>query len=678
MKRIHLFLTVCLILITTAGIFAQPIVNIPDANFKNALVIDPAINLNMDTEIDSLEAASFTGAMSIGYLNISDLSGIEAFINLTALSANGNNLTSVMLDSNSAITSLNLSYNQLTSIDVSSLLSLSSFYASNNQLTTVDMSMIPWIYTVDLSYNSLASLDITNNPGINYLYLDSNNLSALNTDNNYQLLTLFCRDNNIASLNLKQNTWLQTLYCGTNPFSCLDAGDNISLSIFACSNAPNLAKLNLKNGNNGSLTPIVSGCPMLSCVQVDDSSFSVSNWSNFGGSSYFSNDCGIPTATFTHNAPVCNGTPVVFDQTTTNIDWFKWDFGDGDTSTVSIDPSHLYTYGGNYYVTLTAGSCYGHAQPWSDVILGNPIAGYIDYSGGAFGNGNVVLLQYDPIYTSYDTVAVYWGFEVAGYYSFDNVYDGQYIIKVFPDTSVLPNLISTYSGNQPNWETATVINHNCFAPDTMDITILEITPGIPGPGSISGEIYEGPGFGRAQGDPVHGVDVKLGITSVNIVARTTTDSLGGYYFNNLPFGTYTVFVDIPGLLKDSAYTVTIDSSALTWPYLDYIVDSTMIYITGNIGIEPEADANPNTMDVYPNPVKSNAMIRYTLAKESDVRIELFNMYGGKVGSLLNTNLPAGEHLLSFNPQTMGLKSGIYFITSTVNGRSSTRRIIVLE
>ena len=63
--------------------FAQ-IVTIPDANFKAALLAhSPVIDLNNDGQIQVSEAVAFTGTMSINSKNIADLTGINAFVNIT-------------------------------------------------------------------------------------------------------------------------------------------------------------------------------------------------------------------------------------------------------------------------------------------------------------------------------------------------------------------------------------------------------------------------------------------------------------------------------------------------------------------------------------------------------------------------------------------------------------------
>ena len=610
MKRIHLFFVACLAFVTTSSIFAQPIINIPDANFKAYLLGNSSINTTAGPDIDSAEAASYSGLLNIPYLAITNLTGIEAFVSIDTLFANGNLLTTVDVSSNVELTYLSLSDNQLIGIDVTNNINLYSLDVSNNFLTSIDVSNISGLYHLDFSYNSVSTVNLVNNTGLHELYCDSNQLSVLDLQNNYNLYQLYCTQNFITTLDVGPLYDLAVLFANENLFSCVDVSLNYFLSNLSLQNCPNLQKLNLKNGNNGFLSPVVSGCPVLICVQVDDTAYANSMWVSFGGSSYFSLDCGQPVASFTHNAPVCNGTPVSFDQTIANVDWFKWDFGNGDTTT-AIDPSYLYTFGGNYYVTLTTKNCYGTSVPYADVILGNLLFGDINYSLGPVGLGDIILMKYEPFYTSFDTVLIA-PFESVGEYDFGYVFDGDYIIKVYPDIATYPTLIPTYSGDDANWESAFVINHSCVADDSLNITMVELINATPGTGSVSGEIVEGAGFGRAQGDPVHGVDVKLGLTSSQIMAHTTTDTLGNYYFTNLPFGTYTIFVDIAGLLKDSSYTITVDSSMGSWTYLDYIVDSVSIYIVGNIGIEEQFETNPNTLDVYPNPVKINGMIRLML------------------------------------------------------------------
>ena len=115
-------------------------INIPDANFKKALVDNTAINTNSDTEISESEAAAYTGEIYVLYKNISDLSGIEYFTNITSLSCYQNKLTSIDVSKNTALTQLDCGSNQLTQLDVSKNMALTELWCSSNQLTTLDVS----------------------------------------------------------------------------------------------------------------------------------------------------------------------------------------------------------------------------------------------------------------------------------------------------------------------------------------------------------------------------------------------------------------------------------------------------------------------------------------------------------------------------------------------------------
>ena len=104
-----------LLLICCKGLFnccGNDNVNIPDANFKAYLVGDSAINTNGDNQIQVSEAIAFNDTIYCRNMNISNLKGIEAFISLTGLDCNGNQLTSLDVSKNSALTILDCGDNK--------------------------------------------------------------------------------------------------------------------------------------------------------------------------------------------------------------------------------------------------------------------------------------------------------------------------------------------------------------------------------------------------------------------------------------------------------------------------------------------------------------------------------------------------------------------------------------
>ena len=89
-----------------ASVANAQIVNIPDANFKVALVGDLAINTNADGEIQVSEAVAYGGTINVASSGISDLTGIEAFTSIEELNCLGNALTSLNVSNNLQLTNL--------------------------------------------------------------------------------------------------------------------------------------------------------------------------------------------------------------------------------------------------------------------------------------------------------------------------------------------------------------------------------------------------------------------------------------------------------------------------------------------------------------------------------------------------------------------------------------------
>ena len=80
--------------------------------------------------------------------------------------------------------------------------------------------------------------------------------------------------------------------------------------------------------------------------------------------------------------------------------------------------------------------------------------------------------------------------------------------------------------------------------------------------------------------------------------------------------------------------------------------------------------------VFPNPASGQTTIKYELASNSPVVIELYDLLGNKVNSILNTNQQSGSYQLTID---MGdLNSGIYLLKSSLNGTTYTERIVLMK
>lgn len=254
--------TLLICILFSGSLFAQN-VNIPDANFKAILLANTSINSNLDTEIQVSEAVAYTGTITCINQNISDLTGIEAFTNLTILYC---------------------AQNQLTSLDVSNNTNLLELGCANNQLTSLNVSNCSVLYDLHCPYNQLTSIDLSTNTSLSYLNCSDNQLTSLNVSNNTSLVNLICGNNNLIVLNVSNNTALTELSCpNAYLWGTLYVSDLTNLADFDCRNNY-ISAVNIANGNNAGLSSFwATGNSNLTCIQVDDVTYSTTNWtgSNF-------------------------------------------------------------------------------------------------------------------------------------------------------------------------------------------------------------------------------------------------------------------------------------------------------------------------------------------------------------------------------------------------------------
>ena len=253
MKKIFTNLTLVLafFLVMNVNVNAQ-IVNIPDANFKAALVANTLINTNQDGEIQVSEATAYTGLIDVNNRIIHDLTGIEAFTNITGLNCSYNFLTNLNLYQNTALTSLDCSFNNslhyfdlilntnlvslncgydsLYSLDVTHNPSLTDLECGNNLISSIDLSFNAALNSLGCGHNSLSILDVTNNNVLDHLSCFNNYLAALDVTFNYSLTYLYCDDNPLHTLDVTQNNNLKTLVCVNTSLSSLDVTNNLVLT----------------------------------------------------------------------------------------------------------------------------------------------------------------------------------------------------------------------------------------------------------------------------------------------------------------------------------------------------------------------------------------------------------------------------------------------------------------
>ena len=192
----------------------SPIIQFKDPRFLEAVLNNYDIEGNsIDRDGDgqiSEKEAMLVETLFIGGGDIRNLEEIKYFTALTYLDCS----------------------NQLTSLDVSNNTALTDLSCGSNQLTSLDLSNNTALMYLNCRYNQLTSLDLSNNTALTYLDCYNNQLTSLDVSNNTALTKLYCSDNQLTSLDVSNNTALTYLYCYNNQLTSLDLSRNRGLEDF--------------------------------------------------------------------------------------------------------------------------------------------------------------------------------------------------------------------------------------------------------------------------------------------------------------------------------------------------------------------------------------------------------------------------------------------------------------
>ncbi|HEY1038219.1 MAG TPA: T9SS type A sorting domain-containing protein [Bacteroidia bacterium] len=300
--------------------------------------------------------------------------------------------------------------------------------------------------------------------------------------------------------------------------------------------------------------------------------------------------------------------------------------------------------------------------------------------------GDAYLLKYNSVQLAFDTFEVQP--LITNQYLFSSIPAEDFLVKIVPDTAIHTTLVPTYYGDVYQWDSAVIVSHSCASDFQADITIIEL-PVNTGTGFISGHIIEDAGFGQrlggghnhimAPGGPLKGIDIKLGKNpGGGIQARTMSDSLGYYEFNNLPDDTFKIYVDIPGLPMDSSYIFTISAGNDSHTGLDFFADSNSVFpIENAVGLANLNPAKETAVSVFPNPAKQNVKIQF-VTQDGNAGIELINAQGSSVFSKELKALAKGKHELQVDLDQLNLVAGVYLVRIITEHSSEIKKLIVTD
>jgi hypothetical protein len=332
----------------------------------------------------------------------------------------------------------------------------------------------------------------------------------------------------------------------------------------------------------------------------------------------------------------------------------------------SFDTSYAVTFSEQI---LSLASPMTISQSTTDPYCGCELSvfGNVEYSGAYADSVKVFLYQVTGTgsYVKIDSTET----DEAGYYQFDYLPEGGYIVKAVPSIIKYPDYLPSYfnySNPTNQWDSALVFDLICGNnPLSLDISLM---PKLPQTGSwqCSGYVYKYFGYPgdvmkKAPGDPIGDIDITLDQTPGGAISSTTTDQNGYYEFTGLDDNaTFIVRADLPGLPNDSVYTFTVNPGDGTLDSLNFYVDSVGVYILPEdlfTGVSVKF-IESNQFNVVPNPTSGQFSLIVDFAEKSKIEIKVVSLLGEEVLSE-SYNLGVGENKVKLNLTNQA--QGVYFI-----------------
>lgn len=227
MSRQNIFLF--LFLFASINLQGQ-IIDIPDENFK-ARLLSEGVDLNEDGEIDISEAEAQT-RLQLGQAGISDITGLEYFVNLDSLIIFTNSITSLDASTFKNLEFLYCYINPLTSLNLTGLTKLKHLNCGHTNLTSLNLDDLINIEILDCGYSDIKEIDLSHMSKLKDLTLKAcENLKYVNLSNLESLRRATLTYNNLVHIDISNCPQLNELGCGQNNVQYLNLNGSPNLSI---------------------------------------------------------------------------------------------------------------------------------------------------------------------------------------------------------------------------------------------------------------------------------------------------------------------------------------------------------------------------------------------------------------------------------------------------------------
>jgi serine protease AprX len=372
-----------------------------------------------------------------------------------------------------------------------------------------------------------------------------------------------------------------------------------------------------------------------------------------------------PTADFS-GSPTTGCAPLTVnftDQSSGEITEWSWDFGDGGSSSLQ-NPSHTYLNAGSYTVSLTVTGPSGsdtNTKPDYISVFDVPVA---DFSGSPTSGDAPLTVDFTDL-SSGNPTAWNWDFGEAG---------GTSNLQNPSHTYTTPGLktVSLTASNSCGSDAETKVDYiNVTEPTVMEVHIAAISMDrLPDRRKWYGVAYVT--VVDQLNQPVAGATVIGFFNAPNTRPREAVTAADGVAEVNSK--------STPKPPQDWCFEVTdVVAAGYTYNSADNVVtracESGPVF-KGELPIADQLPNRPGMSQSFPNPFNAQTMIAYDLSEASEVTIEIFDVLGQKVTTLIHEFQQAGYHQVTWNAESQ--PSGMYFYRIEVDSFVETKRMLLLK
>jgi PKD repeat protein len=350
------------------------------------------------------------------------------------------------------------------------------------------------------------------------------------------------------------------------------------------------------------------------------------------------------------------------DASTGPVTSWDWDFGDGTGTSTAQNPSYQYTSPGNYSVslTVTSATCNDTETKTAYIAVSDVVTA--NFSGTPTTGTAPLTVNFTDLSTGNPTA---WSWDFG---------DGV-------GTSTATNPSYTYT-SEGTYTVSLTASNGCGSDGETKTGYIDVDPGVENSMHVSAIAVSRSGNNQ-----------KSGVAQVTIVDQNSNPVVGAVvsgYFNspntNTKSGTTgttgvaTVISDRTKVYpSDWCFTVTnVVFTGYTYNSAANVVteacESGPVYGSNaiSIGMMPEGFRIGN----YPNPFNPATTIVFNLPFASDAKLEVYNILGQRVATLVDEHLNSGEY--SFEWDGRNVASGIYLYRLTTNEFSTTKQMVLMK